>query len=178
MSSTNLDDSQEAIDIISQKDKKITELKCQLQEVKARNIGLENCVKNQDSAVRKIGSLVASPRSSASTDTVSTQEIEDVIDDVYRKIRRMEDIDSQLTGSKKGFEKGSIVSLKGDLKVDEPKRHENGQNKNKRICQKEQNSNENGKQLSKHNLEGWWAGILLRVLVVVSCALLAVHFRR
>ena len=154
MSCTNLDDSQEAIDIISQKDKKIAELKRQLQEVKARNIGLENCVKNQDSAVRKIGSLVASPRSSASTDTVSTQEIEDVIDDVYRKIRRMEDIDSQLTGSKKGFEKGSIVSLKGDLKVDEPRRHENGQNKNKRICQKEQNSNENGKQLSKHNLEG------------------------
>ena len=154
MSGINLDDSQEAIDIISQKDKKIAELKRQLQEVKARNIGLENCVKNQDSAVRKIGSLVASPRSSASSDTVSTQEIEDVIDDVYRKIRRMEDIDSQLTGSKKGFEKGSIVSLKGDLKVDEPKQHENGQNKAKRNWQKEQNSNENSKQISKQNLEG------------------------
>ena len=154
MSNLSFDDSQEAIEIISQKDKKIADLKRQLQEVKARNIGLENCVKNQDSAVRKIGSLVASPRSTTSSDIVSTQEIEDVIDDVYRKIKRMEDIDHQLKNSKNGFEKGSKLSLKGDLEINDSKRNENDKIKDKKGDGEEQNGNGNETKSKKHKLEG------------------------
>ena len=124
MSESSLNDSREAIVIISEKDKKIADLKRQLNDLKERNIGLENCVKNQDSAVRKIGSLVVSPRSTASSDTVSTQEIEDVIDDVYRKIKRMEDIDNELGSYKTGLRTGGRIALKGQLDFNEPTKYD------------------------------------------------------
>ena len=153
MSNFSHDDSQEALDIISQKDKKIADLKRQLEEVKARNVGLEICVKNQDSAVRKIESLV-SPRSTASSDTVGTQEIEDVIDDVYRKIKRMEDIEKQLNGSRKGLEKGSKLSLKGDIEINESKGHEKSKTMEKRMHGKVEKIDENGAQKTKQGLDG------------------------
>ena len=153
MSDLSLDDSREAMDIISEKDKKIADLKRQLKEVKSRNVGLENCVKNQDSAVRKIGSLVVSPRSTASSDIVSTQEIEDVIDDVYRKIKRMEDIDSELSGYKRGFGMGGRFSLKGELELNKPQRYENTNSKDKAFSDKGRTPG-NDSDTRKHNLGG------------------------
>ena len=111
-------DTREAVVLLSEKDKKIAELKRQLDSLRARNLGLENCVKNQDSAVRKIGSLIVSPRSTESSDVVTSDEIEDVIDDVYRKIRRMEDIDTELNGFAKGARKSGALHLRGELEID------------------------------------------------------------
>ena len=117
MSEQSLNDSREAIEILSEKDQKIAGLKRQLDELKTKNLGLANCVKNQDSAVRKLGSLVISPRSTESSDVVSTTAIEDVIDDVYRKIRRMEHIDSELKGFAQGLRKGGKICVSGEIEL-------------------------------------------------------------
>ena len=117
MNEQSLNNSREAIEILSEKDQKIAGLKRQLDELKSKNLGLENCVKNQDSAVRKLGSLVVSPGSSESSDVVSTTAIEDVIDDVYRKIRRMEHIDSELKGFKQGLRKGGKICVSGEIEL-------------------------------------------------------------
>eukprot|EP00112_Aurelia_sp_Birch-Aquarium-sp1_P007838 Seg1855.8 transcript_id=Seg1855.8/GoldUCD/mRNA.D3Y31 product="Early endosome antigen 1" protein_id=Seg1855.8/GoldUCD/D3Y31 len=117
MSEQSLNDSREAIEILSEKDQKIAGLKRQLDELKSKNLGLENCVKNQDSAVRKIGSLVVSPRSTESSEVVSTTAMEDVIDDVYRKIRRMEHIDSELKGFAQGLRKGGKICVSGEIEL-------------------------------------------------------------
>eukprot|EP00794_Sanderia_malayensis_P011912 gene11912-13146_t len=71
------------------KDSKIQGLKQQLRELKSRNAGLVNCLKNQDSAVRKFGSIVASRGSSPMSDALDLSEVDDVIDSVYKKVLKM-----------------------------------------------------------------------------------------